>query len=398
MKTGEGGQTPVFSAPTPALAAGEDRTASGNLGSGDGSGTRLSAVALAVIAGLGLILFLRVADAVFIPLVGGVLITYALDPIVTWLQQRSVPRFLGAGVLLLALVGGVTFGVYTLRDEAVAVVEKVPEAARKLRNTMKLTRGEQGGLMEKMQEAATEVEHAAAAATGSAGAPKGVTRVQVEEKPFQVGDYLWSGGASLVSVASEVILVIFLVYFMLVTGDLFRQKLMKIAGPSVAKRKITRQILDDIDRKISRYMLVQVMTSILVGVVSGLAFWWAGLEQPAVWGLAAGLLNTIPYFGPAIVAGGIFTIGFLQFGTLLMGAYVAGLSFVVTTLEGYLLNPWLTGRAIRMNGVAIFLGLMFWGWMWGAWGLLLAMPMLVVTKSICDQIEDLKPIGELLGD
>jgi predicted PurR-regulated permease PerM len=117
-----------------------------------------------------------------------------------------------------------------------------------------------------------------------------------------------------------------------------------------------------------------------------------------VWGLAAGLFNTIPYFGPALVMGAIFTISYLQFGTLLMGAYVAGLSFAITTLEGYLLTPWLTGRAIRMNGVAIFLGLMFWGWMWGAWGLLLAMPMLAAIKSVCDRIEDLKPIGELLGD
>jgi predicted PurR-regulated permease PerM len=263
---------------------------------------------------------------------------------------------------------------------------------------MRSSRREEGGLMEKVQEAATEVESTAAAATGPGAAPKGVTRVQVEQPPFKVGDYLWWGGAGLVSVVSEVILVLFLVYFMLVTGDLFRQKLMKIAGESAAKRKITKHILDDIDRQISRYMLVQVMTSVVVGVVSGIAFWWVGLEQPLIWGLAAGLFNTIPYFGPALVMGAIFTIGYLQFGTLWMGAYVAGLSFAITTLEGYLLLPWLTGRAIRMNGVAIFLGLMFWGWMWGAWGLLLATPMLVAIKSVCDRIDDLKPIGELLGD
>ncbi len=354
-------------------------------------------LSLAVLAGIGIILFLRFAQEVFIPLAAGVLISYALEPIVSWLKKWSIPRALGAGVLLAVLVGCAGFGSFMLFDDAVAVVEKLPAAAKRLGASAKVTRSDGQGLMQKMQKAATEMENTTTAAVGPDAIRKGVTRVQVEEKPINVGDYLWRGGTTAVSVGSAVIMVLFLVYFMLITGDLFTRKMMKLAGASVLKRRITAQILDEIDTQISRYMLIQMMTSLLVGLASGIAFWWIGLEQAPIWGIAVGLFDTIPYFGPAIVMAGLFIIGFLQFGTILMGLYLAGLACVIMSLEGFILTPWLTMRAVRMNGVALFLGLMFWGWMWGVWGLLLAVPMMVMIKSISDRIEDLKPIGEMLG-
>jgi predicted PurR-regulated permease PerM len=355
-------------------------------------------ISLAVLAGIGILLFLRFAREFFIALVFGVLISYTLDPIVSWLRRWSIPRAVGAGIVLALLVGGAGFGISTLRDDAVAVIEKLPAGAKKLRESLRVTRRDGSGLMAKVQEAATEVENTTTEALGREPARVGVTRVTVEDKPVNVGDYLWWGGAGAMTAVSQGILVLFLVYFLLITGDLFKQKLIRIAGPAVLKRKITTQILDEIDSQIGRYMLVQMMMSLLVGVVSGVAYWWVGLDQAPVWGLAAGLLSAIPYFGPAVVLGGIFTIGFLQFGTMLMGLYLAGLSLVILVVEGSLVKPWLIGRAVRMNGAAIFLGLMFWGWMWGVWGLLLAVPLIVITKSICDRVEDLKPIGELLGE
>jgi predicted PurR-regulated permease PerM len=358
----------------------------------------IRSLSMAVIAGIAVVLFLRFAQEVFVPLAVGVLISYALEPIVAWLKKRSIPRAVGAAVLLAALVGGAGFGVFRLLNDAVAVVEKLPAAARKLGESVKLTRGDGPGLMQKMQDVATEMENTTTEAVGPDAVRKGVTRVQVEDKPINVSDYLWQGGSGIVSVGSEIVLVLFLVYFILISGDLFTRKIMKIAGPSVLTRKITAQILDQIDTQIARYMLIQVLTSLIVGVVSGIGFWLMGLEQAPIWGIAVGLLDTIPYFGPAIAMAGLFTIGFLQFGTILMGLSLAGLAFLIMSLEGFLLTPWLTMRAVRMNGVALFLGLMFWGWMWGVWGLLLAVPMMVMIKSISDRIEDLKPVGELLGN
>ncbi|HYV85365.1 MAG TPA: AI-2E family transporter [Patescibacteria group bacterium] len=351
-----------------------------------------------VLAGVAILVFLKFAQEFFIPLVLGVLISYTLDPIVSRLQKWSIPRALGAGILLAALVGGLGFGIYTLRDDAVQVIEKLPPAAIKLRESMRVTRRDGRGLMDKVQAAATEVEKTTTEAFGPDAARDGVTRVTVEDKPVNVGDYLWWGGTGAVAVLSQAILVLFLVYFLLIAGDLFKRKLVKIAGPTVFRRRITTQILNEIDTQIARYLLVQILMSILVGVISGIVFWWAGLEQAPVWAIAAGLFVTIPYFGPAIVMGGIFTISFLQFGTMLTGLYLAGLFLIITVLEGSLLKPWLMGRAMRMNGPALFLGLMFWGWMWGIWGLLLAVPIIVMIKSICDRVEDLKTIGELLGE
>jgi predicted PurR-regulated permease PerM len=172
----------------------------------------------------------------------------------------------------------------------------------------------------------------------------------------------------------------------------------KNAGPSLDRKKITLQILEEINRQIERFLLVQVFTSAVVGVATWLAFRWIGIEQAALWGLLAGVFNSIPYFGPVVVSGAIGVIAFVQSGSPRMVVLAAGTALVITTLEGVLLTPLLTSRAARMNAVAVFTGLLFWGWVWEFWGMLLAVPMLMIVKAVCDRIEDLKGVGELLGD
>jgi predicted PurR-regulated permease PerM len=201
-----------------------------------------------------------------------------------------------------------------------------------------------------------------------------------------------------VAFAGQAVLVVFFVFFLLASGDLFKRKLVKLVGPSLEKKKITVQILNEIDVQIERFLFVRVVTSVVVGVATWLAFRFVGLEQAGVWGIAAGVFNSIPYFGPVIVAAGTAVVGFVQFGTVGMAVYVAGISLAITSLEGWLLTPWLTSRTARTNEVAIFVGLIFWSFVWGIWGTLLAVPMLVAVKACCDRIEDLKPVGEMLGD
>ena len=351
---------------------------------------------LVLLAGMGVLLFLRFARSVFIPLTIGVLISYALEPIVAWLRKWSIPRAVGSAVALAFVVWAVGFGLFMLIDDAVAVVDKLPAAAKKVRALVEKG-DEEEGLIEKVQEAATEIENTTTKAVGPDQIRDGVTRVQLEEKPINVRDYLWRGGSGMTSLASEVVLVIFLVYFMLVTADVFKQKITKVLGASGLRHGTSSRILDDIGAQISRYMLIQMVTSLFVGVASGIAFWWVGLEHATIWGIVVGLLDMIPYFGPVVAVAGLFTMAFLQFGTVMMGLLLAGLTALFMSLEGLVLTPWLTMRTMRINGVALFLGLMFWGWMWGFWGLLLAVPMMVMIKSFSDHVEGLKPIGELLG-
>ena len=356
----------------------------------------LSLILLTVLA---VIFALHWAKAVFIPLMLGVMISYALSPLVALIQKWHVPRAIGAGVLLLGIVGGAGYLVYSLSDDAAELIETLPEAAQKFRKTLRAERGTSEGTMEKVQKAATQIERAASETGAPAPvAPSGVTRVQIEKPKINVKDYLLIGTLGVFGAAAQTGIVLFLAYFLLVSGDTFRRKLIKITGPTLSEKKITLQVLDDINGQIQRYLLVLVFTSILVGIVSWLAFLWIGLEHAAIWGIAAGVFNTIPYLGPVVVGGGTSLVALFQFGTINMALLVGGISLAITSLEGDLLTPWLTGRASRMSAVVVFVSVLFWGWLWGVWGLLLGVPIMMIIKAVCDRVEDLKPIGELLGE
>lgn len=252
--------------------------------------------------------------------------------------------------------------------------------------------------MEKVQKAGARLEQVAEE-TGSAASPvgKGVTRVQIERLRFNIKDYLWSGTVGAIGFIGQSMMVCFITYFLVTSGDSFRRKMARIAGPTFSQKKITIQALDEINAQIRRYLLVQILTSVLVGVVTWIALLWIGLEQAAVWGVVAAVLNLVPYIGPLVVTAGLALVGFLQFGTPGMALLIVGVSLGIHIISGYLLTPWLTSRASRMNPVAIFVGVLAWGWLWGIAGLLLGVPLLVAVKTVCDRVDDLKPIGELLG-
>ena len=357
---------------------------------------KLRSVALVVLASAAGIALLYWAREVFIPIVLSVLISYALEPAVVTLMRVRLPRVIAAAVVMLLFTGGLAYSGYALSDDAAVMVAAVPEAAAKLRMTLR--RNTSSGTIQQVQQAANELQRAAdeTAARNPVGA--GVQRVQVEEPAIDVRGYLTLGSASAIAFAGQATLVVFFVFFLLASGDLVKRKLVKLVGPSLERKKITVQILNEIDAQIERFLVLRVVTSAIVGVVTWLAFRWMGVNHPAIWGIAAGVFNSIPYFGPVIVGGATAVAGFLQFGTIAMALSVAGVSLVITSIEGWLLTPWLTSRAARANEVAMFIGLIFWSFVWGIWGTLLAVPMLVVVKAFCDRIDDLKPIGELLGD
>jgi predicted PurR-regulated permease PerM len=353
--------------------------------------------AITVMAAIAVVLVLQYAQSVFIPLVLGLLISYALDPVVTRLERLRLNRAVGAALILLLVVGGGGVMLYQLRSQATQIIEQLPDGARRLRAL--INRQQSSGAIHKMQQAATELQKAASDTTGGTpAASPGVTRVQVEDAPINVGDYVMWGSLNIATAVGQAVLVLFLAYFLLASGDLYRRKLVKIVGPSLTKKKITVQILQEIDRQIESFLLVQVFTSAVVGVATWAAFRWLGLQQAAVWGLLAGVFNSIPYVGPILVSGSIAIVAFLQFGTMSMTLLTSGVAMGITSLEGFLLTPWLTSRAARMTAVAVFVGLLFWGWVWNVWGMLLAVPMLMVVKAVCDHVEDFKGVGELLGD
>jgi predicted PurR-regulated permease PerM len=361
------------------------------------SGVR--SVALGVLMVIAVLAVLRWASGFFIPLMLGLVFSYALSPLVDWLHRLKVPRAVSAGVLILGILGGMGAAVYSLSDDANDLIESLPAAARKVRDSMQSDRKKADTTLESVQKAAAELQKAAEEAGGRTNAPpaRGVSRVVVEKPRFDLREYLWSGTIGLASLLGQVVMVTFLTYFMLVSGNTFRRKLVKITGPGLAEKKLTVQALDEINAQMQRYLLVQLVASIGVGLATGICFAIVGLKHAIVWGIAAGVLNLVPYVGSFVVTAGAGLVAFLQFGDTRLALVVAGSSLLINTIEGYLLVPWATSKASSMNPVAVFVGVLAWGWLWGVWGLLLGIPILMAVKAVCDRVDHLKPVGELLG-
>ncbi len=355
-------------------------------------------VSLVLLATLASVFMLRWASAVFIPVLVGVLFSYALSPLVDWLQVRRIPRAVSAALLILGLLGGVSAAAYSLSEDASKLVESLPAAAQKLRDSVRALSGHRDSTLTTVQKAATQIEQAANETTQAAPPGRGVQRVQIEKPKFDIKDHLWSGTLGLLGMLGQIGMVALITFFLMASGDTFRRKMVKLAGPTLSKKRVTLEALNQIHDQIQRYMLVQLFTSALVGLATWLCFMAIGLEHAAVWGVAAGVLDLVPYVGSVIIATGSALVSFLQFGTLEMALLVSGISLVIHAIEAFLLTPWLASRTNKMNPVAIFIGVLAWGWLWGIWGLLLGVPILVVIKAICDRVDDLKPVGEFLGD
>lgn len=354
-------------------------------------------VSLGLLTTLASVFMLRWASAVFIPVMVGVLFSYALSPVVDWLQLRRIPRALSAALLILGILSSVAAAGYSLSEDASKLVELLPVATQKLHDSVRDLPSKPHNTLATVQKAATQIEQATEESMQTTPVKSGVQRVQIEKQKFDIKDHLWSGTLGLLATLGQVGMVALITFFLMASGDRFRRKLIKLAGPTLSNKKITLQAINQIHDQIQRYMLVQFFTSVLVGLATWLCFLAIGLENAAVWGVAAGVLDLVPYVGSVIIASGAALVSFLQFGTLEMAVLVSGISLVIHSAEAFLLTPWLTSRANKMNPVAIFVGVLAWGWLWGVWGLLLGVPILVVIKAICDRVDDLKPVGEFLG-
>jgi len=360
----------------------------------------VTSLTLTVLTSLAVVVTLQYMQAVLVPVVIGILVAYALDPFVSSLARARIPRSIGAGIVLLAVVGIIGVGIYALSGQALQIVGQVPQAAQRIRERV-VSRGRHGdSAIGQVQKAATELQKTAEVASTSERdkAPKDVTKVQVVEPAFDANSYLYAGGVNLVAAAGQGAIIFFLVYFFLVTGNLYKKKIVKIAGPHLWQKKLTVGILDEINTQIANFIRVQLITSVVVALTTMLALWFFDVRQFIIWGLLAGIFNSIPYLGPIIVTSGLGVIAFIQFDDVEKTLTICAVAFTITSLEGFLLTPALMSRAARMNPVAIFVGLLFWAWIWGIAGAVLAVPMLMMMKAVCDHIEDLQPVGELLGE
>lgn len=368
-----------------------------------------ASVAMWVLALMGAIGLLKWASTFFVPVAASLMVFYALDPLVEALERRRVPRTAAAGLVVLALISGLGWGIYAASDDVNQLIAGLPEVATKLRQAGKsgsaAENGGGDGAIEAVRKAANQLEQAAQTAGASdqelitgKNVEKGVQRVVVEKPKFDLRDYVWNGALSLAGAAGQLTSVCFLSFFMLSGGAAFRRRIAQVAGPELGPKRAVIGAMDEIGRQMRRYMIIQASTSAAVGLASGLAFWAIGLKHPIAWGIAAGLLNFIPYVGSFAVTAAAGVVAFVQFGVPGPALAVAGASMTINLIEGNFVTPLLVRQGSRINATAMFTGVLAWAWLWGGWGLLLGMPLMMVIKAVCDKVERLKPVGRLMGE
>jgi predicted PurR-regulated permease PerM len=353
-------------------------------------------LALAVLATLATVFALSWAQTLLVPLLLGVVITYTLSPVVYWLERLRIPRVVGTVLVMAGVAVALALSAYSLRGQLQTIIEQLPIATAKLSASLAELQKSQRGNLRKIQSAASDVESATAtSASGSGRQP--ATHVIVDPPKFRLNDFLWESSLGAIGAAGQAATVAFLVFFLLLGGDTFKRKLVRLAGPTLSKRKITVTILDDINGSIQKYMLMMVVTNLLVILLSWLAFHFIGLDNAGAWAVAAGLLHIVPYVGPAVAAGATAMAAFVQFDSAVMALLAGGASLAIATLVGTVVTTWMTGRIAHMNAAAVFISLLFWGWLWGIWGMLLSIPIIVITKVVAQHVEPLHPLAELLG-
>lgn len=353
------------------------------------------AYALTTLMTLACVFALQWTRPLLVPILIGILISYALEPMVHALVRWRVPHVAAASLVFVGMLTAIGALSYAISHQLVTVADRLPSAAQELREWLQTREPGPPGPVGKVQQAANELQKLSGA-EADATVPPRIPTVAIEKKPFDVGDYLWEGSLSVTTFLGDTVVVLLLALYLLLAGDLFRRRFVEIAGPRLSQKKITLQILDAISLQIGRYLFVRAVISGMVGVGTFVAFWAIGLAEPAVWGVAAGLLNVIPYIGPITVVVGAAIGAFVQFHSVGSALLAAGLATLVASLEAYAITPWLMSRTAEMNPAAVFIGLIFWGWLWGLPGLLLAVPILMVMKSVSDHVEGLHPVATLL--
>jgi len=359
-------------------------------------------MSLGILATVAFIFALQWAKNFLVPLLLGIFLAYTLSPVVRWLERWHVKRAIGATLVTAAILAGMALTAQRLQGEFINIVDGLPALTHKVTRLITQNSDGQPSTIQQVQAAAAEIEQAAAHAAGA-----DARRAQPQKHPpagvpgasnFRVMDWLLAGSVGLASFISQATMVVFLVFFLLLAGDTFKRKLVKLTGPSLTRKKVTVHILEDINTSIQNYMFMLLVTNTLLALLMWGVLRMIGLENAGAWAIFAGVAHIMPYFGPLLITSATGLVAFLQFESLRMVILVAGASLAIATLVGMVVTTWMTGKIAKMNPAAVFVSLLFWGWLWGMWGLLLGVPVVVVVKVVAERVEGMEVVAELLGE
>jgi len=328
------------------------------------------------------------ASSLFLPIVIAVVLNMLFRPLVRGLRRRAgLPDPAGAAVVILVVLGIFAFGLYEVSGPASQWVEQAPRYLRSAEAELR-------GLFESLESVTKGAE--AVGNIGNEGAEAGAPTP--EPQPVQVQgrsavDVLLSQTrAFLVSAA----VVFFLLYFLLASGDLFLRKLVRVV-PLFRQKRVAVQIARSAESDLSTYLATYTVINAVLGAVVGTILYLLGMPSPALWGVMVGLLNFVPYLGAAVGVSVVALVAFVSIEPMARALMAPLLYFIINALEGNLVTPMVLGRRLQLNPVAIFISLTFWYWIWGFAGALLATPLLVMLKVVCDNVVTLRALGEFIG-
>lgn len=342
----------------------------------------MSSFSARVIAAAIILLFLYYAAGVVITLLFSILVAYFLDPAVEFLEKFRLPRTLGAMVMVLVLTAVLAAVVYGLWTRIADFAADWPKYRGLLQQLATAVQGKIQGIEGQVSQIAP---------TEGASSP-----VAAAAEPSVVRTLIQRGIGSLFALLLVVTFMPFLIFFMLAEKRQVWHGTLQLFPAS--RRTEIKETLEAVRDVLRGYLAGMTVVTLLVMAVSSLFFWALGMDFPILTGIVSGLLNMIPYIGTVLAWLPAFVIALAKWTNVGQFALIAAVLTAIHLLTLNLVAPKLVGRRVRLNAVAITISLLFWGWVWGAMGLILAIPITATLRVICDHTESWKPIGRWLSD
>ena len=339
-------------------------------------------VALSGIFFLLVLYTLKVASAFFVPVVLALLLKFLFASVIRALARFYIPPPLGAAIVIIVMLAALGFGIYQVASPAGEWIGKMPQTVRQVERKLKGVRQS----VEDVSKATQEVDR--------------LTTLGPADKSPKIEVRRPSLGESLLAPTQEFIvslgIVIILLYFLLASEDMFLRKIVTVL-PNWHEKKIAVDISHKIEQDVSIYLITITAINALFGLAVGVSMYFLGMPAPHLWGVLAGLLHYIPFLGAVIGISMVTLIAAVSLDSLGEIALVPVVYLSLNLLEEYILLPLVMGRRLMLNPVIVLLWMIFWAWLWGVPGALMAVPLLAIVKIICDRIEPLAPFGEFIS-
>ena len=334
---------------------------------------------------LAVLVVLHAAAEIVLPIILAIVLKLLLQPLVRVLEKFRVPRGIGAGLAVLLLVALIAGTISALAAPAASWAGKLPEAVPQLKENLAFLKRP----IDAVQSMVQQLDGLSGSATPGRSEPDSSS---TGVKPGTLIGAVFSSTANATVGLFTTLVVLF---YLLVSGETFMRRLVEIL-PRFRDKRQAVEISQHVERDVSAYLLTITLINALVGIATGLMMWACGVNSPLLWGVTAFILNFVPILGPLCGVVIFLMASVLSFGVNWWALLPTGLYFAIHVLEGEFATPMVLSRRFTINPVAVILALIFWYWMWGVPGAILAVPMLAITKIICDDLRPLRAIGHFL--